>query len=195
MDQIVVCPECQWRNAAKQTNCKKCGGPLSGVAPQNFNGSPVASGSGRAAPSTARGVNGQITVEGSVVVIERKGAMGFLTQGHKGAKRISMKDITAIQFKEPGALTNGYIQFSFMGGAETKRGVFDAAQDENSVIFNKSQRNAFRAILDHVEGLRGAPATAGGGGMADLEKLAELRDRGIVTEEEFAAKKRAILGR
>jgi hypothetical protein len=31
-------------------------------------------------------------------------------------------------------------------------------------------------------------------GIGDLEKLAELRDKGIVTEEEFQAKKKQILG-
>lgn len=37
---------------------------------------------------------------------------------------------------------------------------------------------------------------AGGGEdyLAELEKLADLRDRGIITEEEFEAKKKSILG-
>ena len=30
--------------------------------------------------------------------------------------------------------------------------------------------------------------------IGDLEKLAELRDKGVVTEEEFQAKKKQILG-
>lgn len=41
-----------------------------------------------------------------------------------------------------------------------------------------------------------APAPAGGGSgyMAELEKLASLRDAGILTDEEFNAKKAQILG-
>jgi len=42
-----------------------------------------------------------------------------------------------------------------------------------------------------------APAGGGGGGsdyMAELEKLGSLRDAGILTDEEFAAKKKQILG-
>jgi hypothetical protein len=31
-------------------------------------------------------------------------------------------------------------------------------------------------------------------GLDDLERLAELRDKGIITEEEFVTKKRQILG-
>ena len=37
---------------------------------------------------TAKGKNGQLTVTPIHVVISRKGAMGFLTQGHKGQKEI-----------------------------------------------------------------------------------------------------------
>jgi hypothetical protein len=36
---------------------------------------------------------------------------------------------------------------------------------------------------------RGAPSTAG-----ELERLADLRDRGVLTPEEFEAQKRRILG-
>lgn len=38
---------------------------------------------------------------------------------------------------------------------------------------------------------RGEPSS--GGGIADLRELAALRDQGIITEEEFAAKKKRIL--
>jgi len=40
-----------------------------------------------------------------------------------------------------------------------------------------------------------APAPAGGGDMAaQIEELAKLKDQGLLTEEEFAAKKKQILG-
>ena len=42
-----------------------------------------------------------------------------------------------------------------------------------------------------------APAASGGGSsdyLAELETLAGLRDRGVLTDEEFEAKKRQILG-
>ncbi len=48
-------------------------------------------------------------------------------------------------------------------------------------------------------GSNAAPAkstsnSSGGNSLDDLEKLAELRKKGILTEEEFQAKKRQILG-
>jgi hypothetical protein len=41
-----------------------------------------------------------------------------------------------------------------------------------------------------------APAAAGGGSdmIAQLEKLAQLKDQGILTEDEFAAQKQKLLG-
>jgi hypothetical protein len=46
-----------------------------------------------------------------------------------------------------------------------------------------------------AEGAQGAPASPPqDDSMSQLKQLAELRDQGIVTEEEFAAKKAQILG-
>ena len=39
-----------------------------------------------------------------------------------------------------------------------------------------------------------APSTAEPSYLQELEKLAELRDKGIITDEEFAAKKKSLLG-
>ena len=50
---------------------------------------------------------------------------------------------------------------------------------------------------DQEVGGEAEPASAGGGGddyLDELERLAYLRDQGILTEEEFEAKKKQILG-
>ena len=96
----------------------------------------------------------------------------------------------------------GYIQFSFIGGSETKHGISNAVSDENTILFNHSQESRFeeaRRLIDlHRQQLRDQPTKSASMdsslGLADLEKLAELRDKGIVTSEEFEAKKREILG-
>lgn len=123
--------------------------------------------------------------------------MSFLTQGLKGEKEISISQISAVQFKKPGSLTNGYIQFSFVGGLETKAGIFDATKDENSIIFNAKQEPAFAAIRAEIQKRMAEHKQGGtrqGSNIDDLEKLASLRDRGVISEEEFNYKKRQILG-
>lgn len=44
------------------------------------------------------------------------------------------------------------------------------------------------------EPVAAAPVDSGADQMAQLEKLGELKEKGILTEEEFAAKKAQILG-
>jgi hypothetical protein len=109
------------------------------------------------APLIAKGHNGQLTVSDTEVVITRKGFLAFLTQGLKGEKTIRLADISAVQFKDAGLFTNGYIQLSFLGGQENKRGLFDATKDENTVMFTKSQAEVFRAARDRIQSARSAP--------------------------------------
>jgi len=146
----------------------------------------------------AKGVNGQLEFTGNKIAIKRKGMLAKMTQGLKGDKEILIKQISSIQFKPAGALTNGYIQFAFSGGKENKGGLFDATQDENAIMFNKKQMKEFEEIKSAIEEkinslnqpiIQSAPID-----IADqIKKLADLRDSGILTEEEFNAKKKQLL--
>jgi len=143
----------------------------------------------------AKGVNGQIEVYDDMIKICRRGVLSFLTQGLKGDKDILISSITSVQFKGAG-LTNGYIQFAFMGGQEAKRGLFQAPNDENTVMFNYKQEEAFEEVKRLIgEGGRQAVAPAQSQDPSEqIEKLAALRDKGLITDEEFAAGKKKILG-
>lgn len=149
-----------------------------------------------------QGVNGQLELDGDDIRISRKGALGFLTQGHKGVKQIYVGDISSIQFKAAGALSNGYIQFTFQGGAEAKGGLFQATQDENSIMFRKNQQDFFEDIRDLIEERRreirqrsaAGPSAPDLDAVSRLERLAALRDAGHLTAEEFAEQKGRILG-
>jgi Short C-terminal domain len=146
--------------------------------------------------------NGQLTVTPTRIIISRRGALGFLSQGHKGEKEIDIVQISAIQFKKNGPLTVGYIQFSFLGGSETKRGINEAVRDENTILFNSSQEPAFERAKSLIDRYRtGARHQSSGqsppmprDSLDDLERLAELRDKGVITADDFEAKKRQILG-
>ncbi|MEK5272595.1 DUF4429 domain-containing protein [Aeribacillus sp. FSL K6-8394] len=147
----------------------------------------------------AKGVNGQLEFTGNKVVIKRKGMLAKMTQGLKGDKEILVKQISSIQFKSANMLTNGYIQFSFSGGKENKGGLFDATKDENTVMFNKKQQPDFEkikaAIEEKINELHQPTAQSAPVDVADqIKKLAELKDSGIITEEEFEAKKKQLLG-
>lgn len=147
----------------------------------------------------AKGINGQIEIYDGKICIRRKGVMSFMTHGLKGDKDILVSSISSIQFKNAGIMTNGYIQFAFMGGAEAKRGLFQATQDENSVMFDRKQQSNFEEVKRLVEEMsqRGQPspqpsATTDPGDQ--IEKLAALRAKGLLSEDEFTAAKKKILG-
>ncbi len=149
------------------------------------------------------GKNGGIVeLLADVVVIRRKGILSAINQGLKGEKRIPYSSITSVQFKEPG-MTTGYIQFGVLGGRESKGGVFDATQDENTVLFLKNAANEFRQLRDLVEtrsmatkhgNSRPVAAAPSANFAEELTRLADLRDRGVLTEDEFSAQKDRLLG-
>lgn len=150
-----------------------------------------------------KGHTGTVLFDGDFLTIERKGFLARASVG-KGSKRIPVVSVTAVQWKPAGAMVNGFIQFTLAGGTE-RRSRFgsqttDAVSDENSVVFTKKQMAGFeelRAAVETaiVERSRGAQ----GGGQVDvveqIEKLARLRDAGVVTPAEFEDKKSALLAK
>ena len=145
----------------------------------------------------ATGTNGRISISGESVIISRKGT-GLLTainQGLQGDKTIPIRHITALQFKEPGTFTVGYLRLSIQG-RDPVGGALEAARDENAILFEKSQKLQIVAIRDALQEKINAGPTIGGTSSAadEIEKFASLRDRGLLTEEEFQAKKRQLLG-
>jgi hypothetical protein len=142
-----------------------------------------------------KGMNGQIELWTNKIIIKRRGFTSFWTQGLRGDKDILLNQISSIQFKDPSTFTNGFIQFSFLGGAEHKGGLLDATKDENTVFFNASQSEDFKYFKKMIEDkIQEFSKPESRSSLEDLEKLAELKEKGIITEEEFNAKKKQILG-
>jgi Domain of unknown function (DUF4429)/Short C-terminal domain/Protein of unknown function (DUF2510) len=147
-----------------------------------------------------KGHNGQITIEGDWLTIERKG-LGRI--GHsKGDRRIPLASITAVQMRPAGAFANGFLKFTVPGSPELRGGLNAAGKDENAVIFRKSQQDDFNLVRERVEAYiaqKHAPQPAAPPAQPDvtdqLKKLAELRDAGVLTTEEFESKKAELLAR
>lgn len=109
-----------------------------------------------------------------------------------GSQSFSYDDIVSIQLKRP-AFTVGYIQFTLQGGSELHGGVFEALKDENAVTFIAGSLKQFEEAKRLAEERMPArPSTTNG--LDDLEKLAALKDKGIITQEEFDLKKKSLLG-
>lgn len=100
-------------------------------------------------------------------------------------------------------MVNGYIQFAFIGGQEAKGGAFQAAQDENSIVFNTWQQEDFEQAkilieeqMNKLSAQTGiVSATSNNEIPSQIKQLAELKEAGILTEKEFEEKKAELLAR
>lgn len=105
--------------------------------------------------SKAKGHNGSVEFDGTSVIITREGFTARLSHG-RGEKRIPLRAITAIQWKDPGMLSSGFIQFTLSGGKEVNatkgNRTWAAADDENSVIIaSKKEVEAMRVVKDEIQ--------------------------------------------
>lgn len=148
--------------------------------------------------------SGFLRFDGRTVHIEHSGALSRLTVG-KGSKRIPISQITAMHLKPAGAVVSGYLQFSIGGAVESRsqfgRSSYDAAGDENSIMFTQNEQPFFEAFREAVEQAIAAERQAQVSAAPDqdfvgqLKGIAELRESGVLTEEEFQQKKAEILRR
>lgn len=143
-----------------------------------------------------KGSTGTVIVSPTKVILKYG---KFLGSG-KGEKEIRISSISGIQLKKPG-LTAGYIQFSFSGSSDQKgRSIFDATKDENTIMCNSNGQyqgflEAKRLIEEYLDNVNSPTTVIEQKSDADeLRKFKQLLDDGIISDEEFNAKKKQILG-
>jgi hypothetical protein len=147
----------------------------------------------------ATGLNARISLFKDVVRLQRTGLRSVLSGDSRIEKDILISQIVSIHFKKATLLSNGYIEFILMPYHQRKD--TEAEDDTEDVIlaFRPGQQKAFEAFREMLE----AKMTSGGVARAStpatsdldqLEKLASLLQKGIITEEEFNRKKRQLLG-
>lgn len=137
---------------------------------------------------------------------------GFMTGSTFGSEAFQQpyRNIAGVQVKY--GMMSGYLEVSAGGMQNTAKSYWssdknsDPAKASNCIsLNNKKMRDRFQQaatfILQQVEAAQSpsaqpaAPVSNGHEAMLDtLAKLGLLRDQGILTEDEFAAKKAQILG-
>ena len=148
---------------------------------------------------TMKGVQDQLEVFEDRVTITPKGVLGFLNKGIKGTKEIPFQSIVAVQFKEAG-IFSGYIQFTIPGGNESRGGILAATKDENTFLFANKKGNALaieiKTYIDSaVRKMRTPQAGTPTINLSDeLQKLAKLKEQGILSNEEFQVAKKKLIG-
>ena len=114
-----------------------------------------------------------------------------------GKKKFYYSDLTAVQFREAGKITDGYLEFEYPGARSGNSG--GAYQSENSIAFasvHSAQMKDIYAFIDEKikECKLGHRIGAKSSSSADdLVKYSELLEKGLITPEEFEEKKQEVL--
>lgn len=132
-------------------------------------------------------------------------ATNIMRGGTLGGKKINYEDLTSVQFREPAGATVGFLQFAYPGAVESKGGVIDMLNDENSVPVHPNVYDEAKEIYEFIEQRRkeikaenkAASATTviqEKSAAEQIKEFKELLDMGIISQEEFDAKKKQLLG-
>lgn len=120
------------------------------------------------------------------------------SQMTQGEKTIFYRDAVGVQFK-PSSLTDGYIQIETPAGNMTSTS--SSYGGENSIQFGKEKNEEAATIAAYIkskiEEIKNAPAGAvvnQNSSADELIKFKGLLDAGVITPEEFAEKKKQLLG-
>ena len=123
----------------------------------------------------------------------------FGTSVTQGEKTIYYKDAIGVQYK-PSSVLDGYIQIeTAAGGVSSSSSQYGG---ENAIQFSGKERNAEAEVIvafikKQIDEIKNAPT----GGVVqqvspaeELKKFKELLDIGVISQEEFEAKKKELLG-
>ena len=155
-----------------------------------------------------KGVNGSVSVFEDRVIIKREGFTAKMTQGFfSGDKELMIKEISAIQFREGTNLANGFIKFVIPGEISQSGGLTDKVKDENTVMIRKGmfdnkvneqwielKEMVQKMINKEKEQASQVNVVQETSPADELAKFADLKEKGIISEEEFNTKKKELLG-
>lgn len=145
-----------------------------------------------------KGESNLLVVYEDKLTITPQGLFGLLNKGIKGTKTIPFTSITSIELKESGFLP-GYIQFGTADASSNRGGIIAAHQDENTFMYKGRPLNeqvaTIKAYIEKaIQNLKQQPNPTSSGGISEeLQKLASLRDQGILTDAEFQTAKAKLL--
>lgn len=150
-----------------------------------------------------KGNGGTIKVYEDRVMIERSGISAL---GTVGDRTYPYGSLGSVIYRKPRWYSDGYIQFIASGNTSgthdnlnlgSIKDVMVMVQDPNVVLISGNKKEAeeiYNLIMEKIgeyNSRSGNQAVISGAD--ELEKFATLKDKGVISEEEFEAKKKQIL--
>jgi hypothetical protein len=100
---------------------------------------------------------------------------------------------------------NGYILFLYRGGRDVRSSIFSddsITNNENAVMFIRESQSAFDNLrqmlndrIEHYRNPQPIQSQSGQSPLDELKKLAELRDDGVITSDEFDREKTRLFAK
>lgn len=143
--------------------------------------------------------------EDKVVITVKPGIGSFITgNALDGEKTIYYSDCLGVQFKKAG-LTIGYLQFETASGIMNNKKsnhfnentfTWDRMFIEGELTNEEMEKVAdyVKERVDYYKQNRNTPVVAASTPADEIKKYKELLDMGVITLEEFDAKKKQLLG-
>lgn len=214
------CPKCDYKNKSSSKTCLSCGySTYRTLKPEekpksafNYDYSKEKTDTVNKATKevsqkaiySLEGVRGRyMEVYDNRVVISTKATLGSLITGNisDGEKTIYYVDCIGVQFKKSD-FQIGYIQLETASALMNNKS--SNFFNENSFTFDTSVQtnekmeevaNYIKKRVDEIKSSKNAPAVVSQVSAADeIKKFKELLDMGVITQEEFDAKKKQLLG-
>lgn len=199
------CPSCGAKDDHTTKFCTKCGYRLDNEGPVKPTNVPAV----QAAPAGEKpiyvlnGVRGRhLTVYADKCVFKVTATIGSFITGNisDGEKTIYYMDCVGVQYKRSG-FQIGYLQLE-TAGMTMNNGASNFFNEnsftfDTSVISNEYMDQVAAYVKKQVEACkrnRNAPTVAALSPADEIKKYKELLDMGVITQEEFDAKKRQLLG-
>ena len=195
------CPSCGAKDDHTTKFCTKCGYRLDNEGPVKPTNVPAVQ--GEKPVYVIQGVRGRhITVYPDKCVLKVEATIGSFITGNitDGEKTIYYMDCVGVQYKRS-AFTIGYLQLETPG--MTMNNGASNFFNENSftfdttVVSNEYMDQVAAYVKKQVEACkrnRNAPTVAALSPADEIKKYKELLDSGVISQEEFDAKKKQLLG-
>lgn len=137
-----------------------------------------------------RGGGVTVWIEGDAVMIK----YSVLYYGFLGTKRVPVSNITAVNWKDPGTWTVGFLELSILGEKPAPAHASPNVQNQNRLTFEGPELPKFMALRDWIQARIGRSPSSPTSTADEIAKLAALLKDDYITREEFDAQKAKLLG-
>ena len=134
-----------------------------------------------------------VVLEEDCIQVERSGVMGSIA--HSSEMKIPLSTIQTIMYRKDSIFANGLLQFCTLGGrTEASTIFFFPGRNSEALAFKEKVERQMEICKRKEADHNGKTVIQSLSGADEIKKYKELLDSGIISQEEFDAKKKQILG-